>query len=77
VGQGRTCRSDTVLGAPEISSLADLGGAYEVLAKMKPIPFKPADAVALALAALLPMAPLALTVIPLGEMLKLLPKMLL
>jgi len=31
----------------------------------------------LALAALLPMAPLALTVIPLGEMLKLLPKMLL
>ena len=75
--KGEHAGSDTILGAPEISSLADLGGAYEVLAKMRPIPFRPADAVALALAALLPMAPLALTVIPLGEMLKLLPKMLL
>jgi hypothetical protein len=74
--RGENPRSDPLLGAPEISSLADLGGAYAVLDDMKPIPFRLGDAVALAVAALLPMAPLALTVIPLAEMLRLLPKLL-
>jgi hypothetical protein len=74
--RGETRGDDPMLGAPEISSLADLGGAYGVLDDMKPIPFRLRDAVALAIAALLPLAPLALTVVPLGELLGLLPKLL-
>jgi hypothetical protein len=58
---GKWVRGDNpagdLLGAPEISSLADLGGAYRVLDDMKPIPFRLGDAVSLAIAALLPMAP--------------------
>jgi hypothetical protein len=65
-----------VLGAPDISSLADLGNAYEVLDRMRPIPFDPADALALGLAALIPLAPLLLTVMPLGQMLELVQKVL-
>jgi hypothetical protein len=74
--RGANLASDPLLGAPEISSLADLSAAYGVLDDMKPIPFRLRDAVALAVAALLPMAPLALTVIPLAEILTLLPKLL-
>jgi hypothetical protein len=74
--RGENPGRDPLLGAPEISSLADLGGAYGVLDDMKPVPFRLGDAGALAVAALLPMAPLVLTVIPLGDVLKLLPKLL-
>jgi hypothetical protein len=74
--KGENAGRDPLLGAPEISSMADLGGAYAVLDDMKPIPFRLGDAGALTVAALLPMAPLLLTVIPLGEMLRLLPKLL-
>ena len=69
--QGRT-----VLGAPDISSLADLGNAYDVLDRMRPVPFDPADAVVLVLAAVIPMTPLLLTVMPLGRMLEFLSKLL-
>jgi hypothetical protein len=56
--RGANPARDPLLGAPEISSLADLDGAFGVLDDMKPIPFRLRDAVALAVAALLPMAPL-------------------
>jgi len=67
---------DSVLGTPEISSLADLGNAYDVLDRMRPVPFDPADALVLAAAALVPMAPLLLTVMPLDKMLELMSKVL-
>ena len=73
--QGVNPGNDPVLGAPDISSLADLGGAYEVLEEMRPLPFDPSDALALAMATLFPMAPLLLTVYPLDEMLQLLWKL--
>ena len=73
--QGADPRKDSLLGAPEISSLADLGGAYEILAKMRPLPFVPSDTLALVMASLLPMAPLLLTVYPLDELLRLLWKL--
>ena len=62
------------MGTPDISSLADLGNAYEVLDRMRPMPFDPADA--LALAALIPLAPLLLTIMPVAEMLELAGKVL-
>ena len=62
--QGRHGKDEVPLGAPEISSLADLAGASDVLYRMRPMPFDPRDAVALALAALIPMTPLALTMFP-------------
>jgi len=70
--QGVNPGNDPLLGAPEISSLADLGGAYEILAKMRPLPFDPSDMLALVMASLFPMAPLLLTVYPLDELLRLL-----
>ena len=37
--QGDHPEDEPVLGTPDISSLADLGNAYEVLDRMRPIPF--------------------------------------
>jgi hypothetical protein len=74
--QGDNPGGDPVLGTPEISSLADLGGAYDILATMRAVPFDPADAVALLLAALVPMTPLLLTIMPLDRLLELLSKLL-
>ena len=74
--QGDNPKGEPVLGAPDISSLADLGNAYAVLDRMRPVPFDPADAVVLALAALIPMTPLLLTVMPLERMLELMSKVL-
>jgi hypothetical protein len=56
--------------------LADLGNAYEVLDRMRPVPFDPADALILVLAALIPLVPLLLTVMPLGQLLELAGKVL-
>ena len=74
--QGENPGGDPVLGTPEISSLADLGGAYDILVKMRAVPFDPADAIVLGLAALLPMTPLLLTIMPLDKLLELLSKVL-
>ena len=68
--------SEPVLGTPDISSLADLGNAYEVLDRIRAVPFDPADALILVLAALIPLAPLLLTVMPLGQLLELAGKVL-
>lgn len=74
--QGDGADSGSVLGAPDMSSLADLGSAYRDLRRMRAIPFDPADALVLALATLLPMAPLLLTVYPLDDLLRMLWKVL-
>jgi hypothetical protein len=74
--KGENPGGDPVLGTPEISSLADLGAAYEILAKMRVAPFDPADAIVLLLAALVPMTPLLLTIMPLDRLLELLSKLL-
>jgi len=74
--QGNNPKGEPVLGTPEISSLADLGNAYDVLDKMRPVPFRPADAVVLVLAAVVPMLPLLLTLMPLGQILELMSKVL-
>jgi hypothetical protein len=70
--QGGHSQDESLVGTPDISSLADLGNAYEIMRKMRPIPFDPSDALTLGAAALLPMAPLLLTVYPLDQVLDLL-----
>jgi hypothetical protein len=72
--QGDNPKEEPPLGTPDISSLADLGNAYEVLDRMRPVPFDPSDAIVLALAALVPMAPLLLTAMPLGQIIDLVSK---
>ena len=74
--QGDNPKGDGPLGAPDISSLADLGGASEVLYRMKPIPFGPADVLVFGLAALIPLIPLGLAVFPAKEILDLIVKVL-
>ena len=53
-----------------------LGNAYDVLNRMRPVPFDPADALVLVLAAVIPMTPLLLTVMPLERLLEFLSKFL-
>jgi len=74
--QGENPGGEPVLGTPEISSLADLGAAYAVLDRMKFVPFEPEDGIVLLLAALVPMLPLLLTIMPVDELLELLSKLL-
>ena len=74
--QGDNPRDEPVLGTPDITSLANLGCAFEAVKRMRFFPFDPLDALFLALLALIPMAPLLLTVLPLGEMIKLVSKVL-
>ena len=74
--QGEHGKEEVPLGVPEISSLADLANACDVLYRMRPVPFDPKDALALGLAALLPLTPLALTVLPAPKMFDMLLKML-
>jgi hypothetical protein len=59
-----------LLGAPDISSLADLGTCYEVIAEMRPLPFTLHTVIIVALAVLLPLVPLALMQVPLVELIK-------
>jgi hypothetical protein len=61
---------DSLLGSGDIQSLADLGNAYEVVKKMQLIPFGLETVVPVVVAVLLPMLPLALSQVPLYEVLK-------
>jgi hypothetical protein len=59
-----------LLGSPDVSSLADIGTAYEVIRVMRPFPFSLYTVVIIALAVLVPMIPLALMEVPLVELLR-------
>lgn len=68
---------ETLLGTGDIQSLADLGNSYSFVTNMGFVPFGKRTPIALALACLAPMAPLVLTIMPLGQLLKMLLKALL
>jgi hypothetical protein len=79
VGAGGTAEppaGEEALGTPDISSLADLAAGYELVQKMKPAPITVQGLVPLVLAALVPVAVVAATQVPvkqvLGEVKKLL-----
>jgi hypothetical protein len=61
---------EPLLGSSDIQSLADLANSYEVVRGMQPVPFGRDAVVQLGVAALLPFAPLVLTVIPADEIAK-------
>lgn len=58
-----------ILGAPDVSSLADLAAAYELVARIKPVPLSKASIAPLLLAALLPIAAVAATQMPFKQIL--------
>jgi hypothetical protein len=66
---------EPLLGSSDIQSLADLGNSYSFVERMNPFPINPRTPIQLAFAALLPMTPLLLTVMPAKEIFKLLLKM--
>jgi hypothetical protein len=68
---------EPLLGTGDLQSLADLGNSYGYIEKMNAIPMGPRTPVHLALACLIPMAPLLLTTMPLEEILKMAAKFLL
>jgi hypothetical protein len=63
---------DVLLGTGDIQSLADLGNSFSFIEKMNGVPVGPRTPIHLAVACLLPMAPLLLTVMPLNDLLKVL-----
>lgn len=70
-------KDDDIVGAPDFSSLIDLGSSYDVARSIRAIPFRVSILRSILLAALLPMAPLLLIEAPLEELLLKLAKMLL
>jgi hypothetical protein len=67
-------KDEMLLGSADIQSLADLGNSYAFIENMNVFPVTPKTPVILALACLLPMSPLLLTVISLKDIFKLLYK---
>lgn len=65
---------ESLLSAPDNTSLANYSHDYELVDRMRVFPFEPRTAVVLALAALIPMVPLLATVMPMEEIFKLLLK---
>jgi hypothetical protein len=61
---------EPLLGTAGIQSLADLGNSFAFVEKMKLLPIGSRVPVHLALASLIPMSPLLLTIMPLNDILK-------
>lgn len=68
--RGGATSGETPLGSSDIQSLADLGNSFEAIRQMRSIPFTPRALVQLAIVTLAPVAPLALTMISLEELLQ-------
>jgi hypothetical protein len=69
--RGGAPAGEPLVGSGDIQSLADLANSFEVIRTMRMAPVAMQDILRLAVAALVPIAPLLLTVMPLEELLKL------
>jgi hypothetical protein len=67
LGGGSAAQHEAVLGSPDVSSLADLSAAYDLVKAMQPVPVTKASIYPLLLAALVPLAGVALTRVPFRE----------
>ena len=67
--RGGAPTDEPLVGSGDIQSLADLGNSFEIVKGMKPVPFGKDTLLQLAVISLAPVAPLVLTMIPLGELL--------
>ena len=61
---------EPLLGTADIQSLADMGNSYELVRKMRLVPIELSDFIAIALPGAIPALPLTATVMPVGEILK-------
>jgi hypothetical protein len=68
--RGGAPADEPLVGSSDIQSLADIGGSYEMVKNMHLAPIKKDDFIRLAAATLAPMAPLALTMMSLEDLLK-------
>lgn len=68
--KGNVTEGEEILGSADIQSLADLGNSFEVVRRMRVVPFGIELVLAFALAALAPIVPLLFTVFPVEEILK-------
>jgi hypothetical protein len=66
----RRSSEEPLLGTSDIQSLADLGNSFAFVDKMRALPIRSRVPIQLALASLIPMSPLILTVMPLNDILK-------
>lgn len=71
IGNGPPDR-EPLLGTADIQSLADLGNSYSLVEHMNVLPVNPRTPIQLAIASLLPLTPLLLTVMPAKDIAKLL-----
>jgi hypothetical protein len=67
--RGGAPEGEALIGSADIQSLADMGNSFQVVRQMSIVPFGKDTIIQLAVIALLPVAPLVLTMIPLGELL--------
>ena len=67
---GVNASEEPLLGTADIQSLADLGNSYELIRKMRVVPIALSDFIAMALPGVIPILPLAATVMPVGDILK-------
>lgn len=68
--RNREAPADALLGSADLQSLADLGNSYEIIREMQAFPFGRPTVIRLVVIALLPLAPLVLTMVPFEELLK-------
>ncbi len=68
--RGGAPTGEALVGSADIQSLADLGNSYEVVQSMRLVPVTRDTIIFIAAATLLPVVPLALTMMPLEELLK-------
>ena len=64
----RKANDERLLGSADIQSLADLGNSFAVVREMRVVPFATGDVLRLLVAALIPLVPLLLTIMPLEEL---------
>lgn len=69
---GKAPEGESLLGSADIQSLADLGGSFEFIRQMKPVPFSLRVMLQLAVLAAIPALPLLPLVMPWEEILKIL-----
>lgn len=68
--RGGAPADEPLVGSADVQSLADLGNSFEIVKGMKPVPFGKDTVLQLVMISLAPVAPLVLTMIPLGELLE-------
>jgi hypothetical protein len=74
--RGGAPAGEELLGSGDIQSLADMGGSFERIEQMRPVPFGIKDVTALVACCLLPMVPVLATVMPIEEVAKIVLKVL-